>query len=439
MTSVRQSAAIWITAVLVVVGLIAFMVAYEIARREAADFLEGQLRQIALNVGEGSRAAGMPAGLRDPEDEFVIETWGPAGDRPDQSETRTNIPRLLHPGFATIHAAGDDWRVYRIDSPRRSVQVAQRMSVQTEMAEAAALEAGLPVLIAIPLAWLAIGWALARVFGRLLLVERQIAARGVESIDPIPVGDVPAEVLPLVQAMNDLIGRIRMAVEHQRRFVADAAHELRTPLAALQIQIDNLAAAEFSSRDRSLGEIRAGIRRTARLADQLLRMARLEEDQPSTQESVDLTAVVTQCVADFVPIAVAKGVDLGMVASDRVTVTGTVNDLKMLFGNLIENAIRYTPGGGTIDVSIHRAGLFTAIEIADTGCGIAEENMPRVFNRFFRAASDDSDGSGLGLSIVAAVAKHHGFRVVLQNRDDRRGLRAQILIDHPENAPLIPG
>ena len=167
-------------------------------------------------------------------------------------------------------------------------------------------------------------------------------------------------------------------------------------------------------------------------------MARLEEDQHSTQEGVDLTAVVIQCVADFVPIAAAKGVDLGMLASDRVTVTGTVNDLKMLFGNLIENAIRYTPGGGTIDVSIHRAGLFSAIEIADTGCGIAEENMPRVFNRFFRAASDDSDGSGLGLSIVAAVAKHHGFRVVLQNRDDRRGLRAQILIDHPENAPLIP-
>ena len=109
----------------------------------------------------------------------------------------------------------------------------------------------------------------------------------------------------------------------------------------------------------------------------------------------------------------------------------------MLFGNLIENAIRYTPGGETIDVSIHRAGLFSAIEIADTGRGIAEENMPRVFNRFFRAASDDSDGSGLGLSIVAAVAKHHGFRVVLQNRDYRRGLRAQILIDHPENAPLI--
>ena len=307
MTSVRRSAVIWITAVLAVVGLIAFMVAYEIARREAADFLEGQLRQIALNVGEGSRAAGMPAGLRDPEDEFVIETWGPGGDRPDQSETRTNIPRLLHPGFATIHAAGDDWRVYRIDSPRRSVQVAQRMSVQTEMAEAAALEAGLPVLIAIPLAWLAIGWALSRVFGRLLLVERQIAARGVESIDPIPVGDVPAEVLPLVQAMNDLIGRIRMAVEHQRRFVADAAHELRTPLAALQIQIDNLAAAEFSSRDRSLGEIRAGIRRTARLVDQLLRMARLEEDQHSTQEGVDLTAVVIQCAADFVPIEQPRG------------------------------------------------------------------------------------------------------------------------------------
>src|SRR4051812_4905195 len=122
------------------------------------------------------------------------------------------------------------------------------MSVKTEMAEAAALEAGLPVLIAIPLAWLAIGWALARVFGRLLLVERQIASRGAESIDPISVEDVPAEVLPLVQAMNDLIGRMRMAIEHQRRFVADAAHELRTPLAALQIQIDNLAAAELSSR-----------------------------------------------------------------------------------------------------------------------------------------------------------------------------------------------
>jgi two-component system, OmpR family, sensor kinase len=430
MSSVKRSALLSMTAVLTVVGVVALVLAYDMAGREANDFLDGQLRHLALNAGEGLSEVGAPEIALEPEDELAVEIWDSHGKLIRRAANGIELPRQPRPGYATIAAGGEDWRVYLISDKERSIQVGQRMAVRAEMATWAALEAGLPILVAIPLAWLAMGFALSRVFKRLDEVALVVATRGTESEDLVSTADVPIEVMPLVEAINGLSARLQKTVEQQKFFIANAAHELRTPLAALQIQIDNLRWAKEDEREDKTSQIRESLQRAAHLADQLLKMARLEEDSDvAARKPVELTDLLTECVAELVPLADAKGVDLGFVSRDPVTVSGAASDLKMLFGNLIDNAIRYTPEGGIVDVSIERTDASAVIEIVDTGCGIREDDLPHVFNRFFRAGSVDSEGSGLGLSIVEAVAKRYGLGVDLHNRHDRSGLRARVSLN----------
>ena len=428
MTSLRRSALIWMTVLLAAIGVISFAIIYETARREAAGFLDVQLRQIALNAGGGLPDAipATPLKEHDAEDDVVISIWNANGEPMSRVANAIALPRQTRPGFATVQAGGESWRVYMASDAVGTVQAAQRISVRTEMAETAALQAGLPVLAAIPLAWLVLGWLLGRLLGRLSSLAKGIAARGAESLDPLPVSGVPLEVLPMVEAMNGLIVRLRNAMDQQKRFVSDAAHELRTPLAALQIQIDNLRLSAAAPPPQVV-ELGAAVKRASGLVNQLLRIARLDgppEQAPAV--TVDLGALVTQCVADVVLIAETKGVNIGIDTCDCAMISGWPGDLKTLFGNLLDNAVRYTAAGGKIDISVRQAGSIVTVEILDTGCGIEPKDLPRVFERFFRAAALDVDGSGLGLSIVEAIAKRHGLQVEIANRTDRTGILARV-------------
>jgi two-component system OmpR family sensor kinase len=224
-------------------------------------------------------------------------------------------------------------------------------------------------------------------------------------------------------AMNVLTDRLQQALDQQKRFVSDAAHELRTPLAALRLQFDNLRATAHSEQLPLLIDLDGGLRRAGALVEQLLRLARSEEAPIAEKGTIDLSELVAQCVADFVPIADAKGVDLGLSSHESISIHGGRADLTLLFGNLIDNAIRYTPSGGMVDVSARKTTDTFVVEVVDTGCGVADTDIPRLFDRFFRAAPADVDGSGLGLSIAGAVAKHHDYAIEIENRRDRSGLR----------------
>lgn len=302
------------------------------------------------------------------------------------------------------------------------------------MAELAGLQAGVPILILMPLTWLLFSWLLGRLTGRLQQLAEAIAKRSLDSRDPVPAAEVPAEVLPLVQGMNVLTGRLQDALDKQKRFVADAAHELRTPLAALQIQLDNLSTTTHQM--AAIGELHSGLDRARKLVEQLLRLARTEDASGAqTWEMIDLSAFITQCVADFIPFAEEKVIDLGMVKADPTTISGSRAELALLFGNLIDNAIRYTSPGGSVDVSVIRTASGFSVEVADTGCGVAEADIPRLFDRFFRAAPPDVDGSGLGLSIAAAVARRHALSVDIANRKDTNGLVVRVSKKTSEAGP----
>ena len=285
----------------------------------------------------------------------------------------------------------------------------------------------MPILVVIPLAWLVIGWSLGHLLGRVTKLAQMVAERGADNREHIPLEGAPTEIRPLVIAMNALTDRLQLALEQQKRFVADAAHELRTPLTAMRLQLDNLRVASKGKNAGLIGELGDGIVRASNVVVQLLRLARTDEAiLDSAPEMIDLTGMVTQCVADFVPLAEAKSVDLGMTAADAAALSGWPGDLRMLFGNVIDNAVRHTPPGGTVDVSVRVDGGPFLVEVADTGCGVAQADISRLSDRFFRAESNDTEGSGLGLSIADAVARRHGLSLKFENRTDCSGLRVSV-------------
>jgi two-component system OmpR family sensor kinase len=229
--------------------------------------------------------------------------------------------------------------------------------------------------------------------------------------------------------VNTLIGRLRSSLDQQRRFVSDAAHELRTPLTALRLQIENLRGLGGSADNTTerLNDLERGVNRATALVTQLSRVARFEtpELEPAT-ETADVAEVLKVCVAEQIPLAGAKGVDLGLNVTAPVFVAGRASELQILFGNLINNAVRYTPPGGVVDVNVTSAGNTVTVEIVDTGCGIPHDLLPRAFDRFFRAAPADEEGSGLGLAIVKAIAERQGLIVTLANRQNASGLIATV-------------
>jgi len=415
------------TVLLTVMGVTAAALSYRSARDEAGEFLDGQLRQVAINAGGGAVEMSAPKADQDEEDKFRIDIWDAATGAVRRAAGGL-LPRLDHQGFGIVHYRGVAWRVYLARDAHKIVQVGQRMVVREEMARSSGFQAGAPILVTIPLAWIVIGFALGAVLRPVKNVALAIAARGLDSREPLPLKGVPLEISPLVESMNGLADRLQRALSHQKRFLSDAAHELRTPLAALRIQIDNLAASSCGDHE-AIEQIRHGIDRASSLVAQLLRMARAESIAPGPHDKpVDLAALISDCVAGFVALAGAKDISLGLSVRAAGEVAASADDLQLLFGNLLENAIRYTEPGGEIDVSLARSASSLDVEILDNGCGISEEHMPRVFDRFYRAAPPGVEGTGLGLAIAEAIAKRYGFAIRLENRGAARGVRAIVSV-----------
>lgn len=415
------------------IGVCAATTSYFLARNETSDFLDNQLRQIALYVGDtpSGPAAGPDSGVpHDPEDDFVIQVWDAAGRSLRQSHPSLDIPRQGAIGFADVSTAHDNWRVYTLARPNRTVQISQEMSVRQELAANAALQAALPIAFLIPVSLLTLTWIIGRIMARLKRLAVTIASRDTAADDPVPIDDVPAEIIPFVSAINQLLTRLRALLERQRQFISDAAHELRTPLSALQIQIDNLRHDDRDGRfAQRLAELEAGIGRATSLVSKLLRLARYDaHETPPAPQLIDLVQLVLDTVARLTPLAESRGIDLGITRRDKASTIGALADFEIILDNLVENAVQYTPPSGTVDVAVVVAGQEARIEIRDTGPGIAEEEMPRVFERFFRARPQDSEGSGLGLAIAKAAAERQGGRLTLAVRADEPGLVACLLV-----------
>ena len=384
-------------------------------RKEANDLFDYHLEQMALSLRDqtlGNRTGEFltPALGHD----YVIQIWDPFGSVVYISGNGVFLPRT-HGGYQTVSVDGQDWRIFTLPDADKTISVAAPIVIRSDRATAMALRILVPVLATIPLYGLLIWLIVGEGLKPLVQIAGAIRRRAPASLEPLPEAGLPEEVTPMVSELNALLGRLREAIEKQKRFTADAAHELRSPLTALQVQLDMLARARSPEESReALGNLRAGMKRAARLIEQMLTMARLDpEAAGEALGEVDLASLASAVAAELEPLAEAKKLELRLEHMEPARVRGQPQGLYTLVRNLVDNAIRYTPNGGKVSVSVHRDDAGLALQVDDTGPGIPADERARVFDRFYRLPGSDAEGSGLGLAIVRAVAERHGATVEL--------------------------
>lgn len=429
--SLRRTTFLWLAALITAIGIASIIASYVFVLSEADDSLDDQLRRLAIYVGNGEPQSTAPPPTsdedNDPEDDFVVQVWNNANDEVRISDPAFPIPRQPRTGFTQATLSGQEWRVYTLRDAHRTVQISQEMTVRSEFANAAALQAAIPIALMVPLSWLLLNWIVLRITGRLDRLATAVGKRGPDDGASLPLDDVPAEIIPFVTAINALLLRLQQVLGKQRQFVSDAAHQLRTPLAALQIQIDSLDATGDARLAARVQELRGGVQRASALVTQLLRLARYDsDDHREAPAPFEVTALVLDCVSRIAPFARSRAIDLGITHRDDIVLSGSATDFAAAIDSLLDNAVRYTPAGGRIDIAIMRIETGIRIEIRDTGPGIDPDKLLRVFERFFRAAPSDIEGSGLGLAIAEAAARRNHATVILANRVDRPGLVARI-------------
>ncbi|HUW00075.1 MAG TPA: ATP-binding protein [Gallionella sp.] len=433
MKSLKKQLIVWLLGLLTLVGLITGGFSYWLAQNQVSSLLDHQLRLVGESIDDGSK---LPDMLRkyagesalERKSDFVIQVWH--GKNMQASHPDFVLAAAKKTGYSDLFLGGDKWRAYTIVYPDRTVQVSQSDRVRRDIATDSALRAIFPIAVLLPMIWMLVVIGVNRIMRPLARVGEAAMQRDAESLAPLPLDHVPAEVAPLIGEINSLLGRIRETLESQRHFMLDAAHELRTPLAALQLQIENLSHSHSrEDMDERIAELKSGITRASHLVGQLLKMARYESEKITVRAGVDLAELVKECIGDFIPIAERRGIDLGMTHCEAASIWANSGDLRILFHNLIDNAIRYTPGQGQIDVSVIVSGTRAVVRILDSGPGIAETLLPRVFDRFFRVAPHETEGSGVGLAIVKAIAARESASVELSNRQDRDGLKAEVILN----------
>lgn len=340
----------------------------------------------------------------------------------------------LRSGFATPKLGGERWRVFAAHGRARDVQVYVGEELDSRASILEGLLTGLvgPMLVALPLMALLLWWSVRRGLLPLRRLSRVIAEREPSALQPIAADaageDTPAEIAPLISALNDLFARIAALLESERRFTADAAHELRTPIAAIraQAQVAQVAGHDDAARAQALAATLAGCDRATRLVEQLLTLARLESSDQGPRDTVDLAVVAREVLAELAPAALARGQSIELEAEGPLPVRGNTTLLAVLLRNLADNALRYGGDGVRVVVSLAREADRVVLRVDDSGPGLSDEQRSHLGERFFRVLGTAAPGSGLGWSIVRRIAAVHGAQVETARSEALGGLAVRV-------------
>ena len=346
-------------------------------------------------------------------------------------------------GFSDVVAEGVRWRAFRrIDADNRLViVVAHRLEEREAMVRGFALRLLLPFAIGLPLIGLALWLAVARGLAPLERLAAEVRGREAGHLAPLEAHAAPAEIEPLLAALNQLFTRVERSFENERRFTGDAAHELRTPLAALRTHAEvALSTASEERRRRSLEQVVEGVDRAARLVEQMLTLARLEAAQEGYGTTLDLATAAGEALESLRAAAASRKVQVRFyVPTGGVAVRGDAAMLRALVRNLVENAIRHAPEGGVATVTVSRAGSDATLVVEDSGAGVPPELRERIFDRHFRAPGESGGAAGLGLSIARRVAQLHGGTIAAREGVKLPGLRIEVRLPADHKDPLRRG
>lgn len=418
--------------VTVIVGLAAGAVSFIFAYQEAREYQDDTLRQIAVLTDADQDADQLDAGQRSPN---IIDTPGNVVRDPENQvivahlsngEVPSSVawlPPRIRPGLHTVISPQGAWRVFVSQvQPGERVVVAQKTEVRDEAAGDSALRTLVPLGVLLPL----LVWLITRIvrneFVPVRLLAQKLDEQLPERLTTLPDAGLPFEITPFVHSINSLLRRIVGLMGEQRRFIAEAAHELRSPLTALSLQAQNLEKAETleAMRERVL-PLQAGIERARRLTEQLLNLARSQATL-SAPGTVDVSQMARELIAEYLPVAEARGIDLGLEGPENTSLFADPYALRLVLNNALDNALCYTPPSGEVTVRVYTENDDIVIEVCDSGPGIAPAERERVFEPFYRIEGSGGEGSGLGLAIARDAAARLGGAVSLHDRPDGPGL-----------------
>jgi two-component system OmpR family sensor kinase len=426
--SLRARLFVGLTAIILLAGAVGGVFAYIWAFDEAIEMQDSILIQIGSLLQSGSVKSDQSLRGVDADAEVEIMELGtataPRGSAEDRQLWR------LQDGLHVVTYTGRSMRVLLLTWPDGSrFAVAQRTAIRDEIARDMALRTLLPIAALIPCLLLVTALVIARSLRPMVRLAGDLDLRRADEITPLPLADMPSELHPFIASINGLLERMKLMMDQQRRFIADAAHELRTPITALSLQAENLAPVDLPEEARQrLAALQEGMRRTKHLLEQLLALARHEASPSSEVALVPLDRTVKDLVADVLPDAARKGIDLGFEMIEPLATRGEPVMIATMIRNLLDNAVRFTPRGGRVDVGVYREGSEAVVQIEDSGPGIPPADIGRIFEPFFRGSRPSEDGTGLGLSIVKRIVDRLDGSVVLENISGagQTGLRATV-------------
>ena len=432
--SLRARLFVGLTAIIVLTGVIGGTFAYLWAYSEAIEMQDSVLIQIGTFALNASVRESQPVNGVDAEAEVAVIELGTAPRGSADDRKFWTLPDGLHNGTYK----GQPIRLMlrtRADGSRFAVT--QRTEIRTEIAGDMALRTLLPIVALVPCLLLVTALVIASSFRPMVRLAHDLDARRGDDIHELKARGMPSELHPFLVSINGLLDRMRGMMEQQRRFIADAAHELRTPITALSLQAENLDLREMPPQARErLNALKSGMRRTKHLLEQLLALARQDAVQATVWETVSLDEIAKEVVADLLPEAAARNIDLGFRIAEAVSVSGDPVSLGSAVRNLVENAVKFTPDGGSVDLGVYREGEIAVLQIEDSGPGIPPSDLDRIFEPFFRGERPTGEGSGLGLSIVKRIIDGCGGSIAFENVNGtgRTGLRATIKMPCKINA-----
>lgn len=433
--SLQARLSLWLSLGLIGTALVAGLLSFLIAFVEANRIQDDQLRQMAMLVNRYDFSPDTRAlkylreDLSEEEALISVQILGRTASTLERKAYKylPELPVDLPEGFQTIQRK-KEWRVFVLalqDGQR--LAVAQRTAYRDEIAFASAMRTLVPLLLLVPILSVMVLVIVRRMLRPVIALAGEVDRRTQHDLTPLDTNEIPVEIRAFALSINRLLARVTQVLEMQRRFVADAAHELRSPLTALSLQIQSVDVSALSEEAKErIAAMTQGMERTIALLGQLLSLARSQSKPAADCSPFAARKVLHGVLEELMPLAESKHIDLGIVGDENPQMAAVETDFFIVARNLVDNALKYTPAGGRVDVALAEKAEMVCLKVTDTGVGIPADERTRVFDPFYRIAGHDATGSGLGLSIVKTVVERTGGTIHLSERESGTGLQATV-------------